>query len=141
MRWLLLVMTLIVPVCASAGEMGKCRVFIQDKQWNVEKAVTLEERRNGLMNRKRVKPGTGMLFLFDAPAEASMWMKDTLVPLDMLFIGEDGRIVYIEHRAKPKSLEPVNPPGKMRAVLEIPGGEAKKAGIGIGDEVDMKRCY
>lgn len=141
MRWLLCLVLVFTAVPAHAEKMETCTVSIRGYQWKVEKAVTVEERRTGLMLRKKVKSGTGMLFILPAPAEIGMWMKDTLVPLDMVFITPDDRIAYIEHNAEPKSLDPITPPGLMRAVMEIRGGAAKAARLKIGDKVKTKRCY
>lgn len=141
MRLLIIGIALLMANSLQAAGMAKCDVVIRSQHWKLEKAVTLEERRTGLMLRKKIKPHTGMLFLLPEPAETGMWMKDTLVPLDMVFIDEDERIAYIEHNAEPQSLEPITPEGMMIAVIEMPGGESKRARLEVGDKVNLKRCY
>lgn len=103
--------------------------------FTVEIADTPEAIRQGLMHRAELAPDAGMLFDFGMTREASMWMKNTLIPLDMLFILENGEIVAIARKARPHSLRSISPGVPVRAVLEIPGGRAEELGIGPGDEV------
>jgi uncharacterized protein len=103
--------------------------------FSVELAVTEAERERGLMFRKEVPEGYGMLFDFKHEQEVSMWMKNTLVPLDMIFIRDNGRIARIAENTEPLS-ERIIPSGSpVRAVLEVAGGTAKKYGIAPGDKV------
>lgn len=92
-------------------------------------------RSQGLMFVKRLQPGTGMLFLYNESQPIAMWMKNTLIPLDMLFVASDGRITRIAQRAKPRSLATIASMGYVIAVLEIGGGEAERLGIETGDRV------
>lgn len=85
--------------------------------------------RDELVNRH------GMLFDFKQPLIIRMWMKNTLIPLDMLFIDSDGTIVHIAQNAQPHSEKIIAAPQKALAVLEIGGGEAQRLGIAIGDRV------
>ena len=101
----------------------------------VEVAKTPEQRARGLMFRKQLSARRGMLFNFGRDQEIRMWMKDTLVPLDMIFIESDGRIRRIEQNAAPKSLRVISSGGPARAVLEVKAGTARKFGISIGDRV------
>ncbi|MGE6699235.1 DUF192 domain-containing protein [Hyphomonas sp. NPDC076900] len=103
--------------------------------FTVEMAVTPEEIQQGLMFRQELAPDAGMLFDFGMTRQASMWMKNTLIPLDMLFILEDGRVIAIARNAQPGSLRSIGPGVAVRAVLEIPGGRAKELGIEPGDTV------
>lgn len=103
--------------------------------FTVEMAVTPEEIQQGLMFRQELAPDAGMLFDFGMTRQASMWMKNTLIPLDMLFILEDGRVIAIARNAQPGSLRSIGPGVPVRAVLEIPGGRAKELGIEPGDKV------
>lgn len=103
--------------------------------FTVEMAVTPEEIQQGLMFRKELAPDAGMLFDFGMTRQASMWMKNTLIPLDMLFILEDGRVIAIARNAQPGSLRSIGPGVPVRAVLELPGGRAKELGIEPGDTV------
>lgn len=103
--------------------------------FTVEMATTPEEIQQGLMFRQELAPDAGMLFDFGMTRQASMWMKNTLIPLDMLFILEDGRVIAIARNAQPGSLRSIGPGVPVRAVLEIPGGRAKELGIEPGDTV------
>ncbi len=113
-----------------------------DKTFNTEIAITGQQLENGLMFRKKLPENEAMLFIFKDIPNISMWMKNTLISLDMLFFGEDGKIVYIKHDAKPESLEAISPGNKkVIAVMEIAGGVAKKQGIVIGDKlINCKAC-
>ncbi len=105
--------------------------------FDVELAVTPNQRSQGLMFRYEMAPEAGMLFDF-GPTERrqSMWMKNTYIPLDMLFIKADGRIESIAERTVPRSLEVISSRGRVRAVLELNGGTASRLGIRPGDRVE-----
>ncbi len=101
----------------------------------VEIADNDEERARGLMYRTGLADDAGMLFDFKTPQKVSFWMKNTLIPLDMLFIGADGHIAAIARNARPKSLRHIPSGVPVLAVLEIGGGRARKLGIERGDVV------
>ena len=101
----------------------------------VEIAVTNEERARGLMYRKELAEGRGMLFDFAPDQEVSMWMKNTYISLDMIFIQGDGRILRIAENTKPLSEAIISSNGQVRGVLEVIAGTAKKFGIAPGDRV------
>lgn len=103
--------------------------------FTVEIANTPEAIQQGLMFREDLAPDAGMLFDFGTTRQAGMWMKNTLIPLDMLFIVEDGRVVSIARNAQPGSLRSLSAGVPVRAVLELPGGRAKELGIEPGDVV------
>lgn len=103
--------------------------------FTVELADTPDAIREGLMFRDSLAPDAGMLFDFGEVRPASMWMKNTLIPLDMLFIDAKGEVVAIARNAVPGSLRSLGPGVPVRAVLEIPGGRAKELGIMPGDIV------
>jgi uncharacterized membrane protein (UPF0127 family) len=103
--------------------------------FNVEVAVTPEQHAIGLMNRRAVPAGTGMLFDFGQPQMTSFWMKDTYVSLDMLFIAADGTIVSIAEDTTPLSLAPILSPSPVKAVLEVVAGTVRRQGIAPGDRV------
>ncbi|MFG1346397.1 DUF192 domain-containing protein [Xanthobacter autotrophicus DSM 431] len=103
--------------------------------FEVEVARTDEQRTIGLMFRKSVGEQAGMLFDFKVDQPVYMWMKNTLVPLDMLFIRADGSIARIAAMTTPLSTETISSGEPVRAVLEIAGGAAKKLGIKPGDRV------
>jgi len=99
-----------------------------------EAAITPKEVELGLMNRADVPEGTGMLFRFDPPRVVTFWMKNTLVPLDMLFIRADGQIAKIAARTTPLDLSPISSGEPVATVLEIRGGEAQRLQINVGDK-------
>ncbi len=99
----------------------------------VEVADDIPERSRGLMFRESLAPFAGMLFVYDAPHAASFWMRNTLIPLDMLFVGETGRIRYIHENAVPGDETPIAGGPETFAVLEINGGLARRLGIEVGD--------
>jgi uncharacterized membrane protein (UPF0127 family) len=102
----------------------------------VEMAVTPEQLSQGLMFRKTLAQGSGMLFDFGQSRPVSMWMKNTLIPLDMLFIERSGRIIHIEEYTVPGTLEPRGPSQPVLGVLELPAGSTRRQGIRPGDRVD-----
>ena len=101
----------------------------------VEFVATEKARERGLMNRNNLAPDRGMLFDFKREQPVAFWMKNTLIPLDMIFIRADGRVNSIARNAVPGDLTPIPSGGPVRAVLEIPGGQAAKIGIEPGDRV------
>ncbi|MCC7266639.1 MAG: DUF192 domain-containing protein, partial [Caulobacteraceae bacterium] len=94
-----------------------------------------ETRARGLMFRKSLAPDRGMLFDFKTERPVAFWMKNTLIPLDMIFVRADGRILSIARNTTPLSEAPVPAGGPVRAVLEIPGGRAAQLGVLPGDRV------
>jgi uncharacterized membrane protein (UPF0127 family) len=103
--------------------------------FSVEMATTEEEKQTGLMYRKELADGKGMLFDFNPEQEISMWMKNTYVSLDMIFIRADGRILRIAENTEPLSTKIISSRGPARAVLEVVAGTAQKYGIRPGDRV------
>jgi uncharacterized membrane protein (UPF0127 family) len=103
--------------------------------FSVEIATNDAERERGLMFRKELPEGRGMLFDFAREQDVSMWMKNTYIPLDMLFIQSDGRISHIAENTEPLSERIISSGGPVRAVLEVIGGTARKLGIAPGDRV------
>ena len=103
--------------------------------FGVEMAVTPEEQAKGLMFRRELPEKQGMLFDFHREQPTAFWMKNTYIPLDMIFIRADGRILRIAENTKPLSEDMVPSGGPVRAVLEVIGGTAKKLGIAPGDRV------
>jgi len=98
-------------------------------------ADTPERQRQGLMYVRDLPANQGMLFVNEAPRVSSFWMKNTYIPLDMLFIDARGRIVAIFADTRPLSLDPVGPTQPVLAVLELRGGESARRGIREGDRV------
>jgi len=87
------------------------------------------------MFRTSLAPDAGMLFDYKQPITATMWMRNTLIPLDMLFVDARGRIVNIHQRAVPQSLDVIAAAAPVRAVIELNGGTAARLGIEPGDRV------
>jgi uncharacterized membrane protein (UPF0127 family) len=106
-----------------------------EHRFTVEIARSPEEQAQGLMFRNEVPGDRGMIFPYDPPVQVSFWMKNTLVPLDMVFIGPDGKIGRIAANTVPMSLDPVPSIDPVSAVLEIAGGRAAELGIKEGDKV------
>ncbi len=104
-------------------------------RFTVEMALDDAQRALGLQFRQSLAAHAGMLFDYGRPQPVSMWMKNTLVPLDMLFIGADGRVVNIAAGTIPESLIPIPSTGPVRAVLEVNAGTAARLGIEPGDRV------
>lgn len=105
------------------------------RQFRVELAETPAEQQKGLMFRETLENDKGMLFVFPDSREASFWMKNTLIPLDIIFIDADRVIHHIHADAVPHDETPISSNGKIIAVLEIPGGQAKSQDIKTGDIV------
>ena len=103
--------------------------------FTVEIADTEATRERGLMFRQRLPENHGMLFDFGQPQPVSMWMKNTYIPLDMVFIRSDGSIAYIAENTVPKSLDTIGITEPVLAVLELPAGTARKKDIRAGDMV------
>lgn len=103
--------------------------------FTVEVANDRDEISFGLMERESLDADKGMLFDFNPPREPSMFMKNTLIPLDMIFIAADGSIEMIARNTVPGSLRTISPGVPVRAVLEINGGQAAELGILPGDTV------
>lgn len=103
--------------------------------FSVEVATTEEEKTTGLMYRKELADGHGMLFDFSPEQQVSMWMKNTYISLDMIFIRADGRILRIAENTEPESTRIIPSGGLAKGVLEVIAGTAKKYGIAPGDRV------
>jgi uncharacterized membrane protein (UPF0127 family) len=146
-RPLALTVALLLSACARGDRAGpppeatapSARVLIAPRKGGsfivaVEVARTEAERARGLMFRTSLAAGAGMLFVFDETGDHPFWMKNTLVPLDMIFIDDVGRITGVAARAVPGSLEPRSG-GPSRYVLEVNAGWAEANGIAAGDQV------
>ena len=109
---------------------GKSHAF------TVELAVTPRQREQGLMNRSEMAEDHGMLFAFGETRQVFMWMKDTFIPLDMLFIGKDGKVRKVHENAEPLSESIIDSGGPIDFVLELNAGTAKRLGIRAGNRVE-----
>ena len=110
-----------------------------EHRFTVEVAATPEQQARGLMYRRSLADGRGMIFPYDPPQPVGFWMKNTLIPLDIIFIRADGRIAQIAANTVPHSLEPVASGEPVATVLEIRGGRAAELGIRAGDLVSWSR--
>jgi uncharacterized membrane protein (UPF0127 family) len=104
----------------------------------VEVARTDAERERGLMYRNHLDPSAGMLFVFDRDGPLTFWMKNTLIPLDMIFIDRDKRIVGIVDNAAPETETPRRVQGQSRYVLEVVGGLSRRLGVEPGSVVEFQ---
>ena len=105
-------------------------------RFTVEVARTPEEQTRGLMERQSLAPDRGMVFPYEPAQAVAFWMKNTLIPLDIIFIAPGGKILRIEANTVPLSLDPVGSGDAVEAVLEIAGGRAAELGIAAGDKVE-----
>ena len=103
--------------------------------FRVEIADDDAERGRGLMFREELARGAGMLFVYDRPQPVSFWMRNTLIPLDMIFIGPEGRVTRVHENAVPLDETSISGGDGVLAVLEINGGLSQRMGIDVGSEV------
>lgn len=106
-------------------------------RFHVEIADESHETTRGLMFRRSMKDDWGMLFVFPDEKQRSFWMKNTLIALDMVFLGDDGRVVGVVEGAEPLTLEPRMVEGEARYVLELNAGRARAVGIGAGARMEI----
>ena len=139
-RHLLVIALLLATVPAAALETFKTSELTVvsasgPHKFTVELALNGAQMEQGLMFRHSLAPDAGMLFDFGAPINVTMWMKNTFIPLDMIFIRADGSILRIAENTEPLSDRLIPSGGPVRAVLEVIGGTARKLGIAPGDKV------
>ncbi len=141
-RWIALfwMLLFLVPAACDAG-LTPVKISSPDgkprQTFKAELALTPAEQEQGLMFRKELGANRGMLFVFPPFTHTPFWMKNTLIPLDMVFIGGDRRIVSIVENAEPQTTTPREAAGPYQYVLEIEGGRSKELGIQSGDKVDF----
>ncbi|NPD16258.1 DUF192 domain-containing protein [Xinfangfangia sp. D13-10-4-6] len=109
------------------------------QSFSVEIADTHESRARGLMYRRALDPGAGMLFIYDRPQRAEFWMKNTYIPLDIIFADDHGRVTVVHENAVPQDLTLIPGGEGVRYVLEINGGLARRSGIRPGSEMRHPR--
>jgi uncharacterized membrane protein (UPF0127 family) len=107
-------------------------------EFNVEMALTTEQQTVGLMFRPSVAPDGGMLFDWVIPHDSQMWMRNTITPLDMVFINADGTIRSIVENTVPQSLAVIDSHGPVRATLELAAGTTARLNIRVGDKVEQR---
>lgn len=103
--------------------------------FRVEVARTQKQQMRGLMFRKSLDDDAGMIFIYDRDDDIAMWMKNTYIPLDILFIDQAGIVRHIHENAKPHDLTPIASGGPVRAVLELKGGTASRLGLRVGSRL------
>ncbi|HEY2748102.1 MAG TPA: DUF192 domain-containing protein [Polyangia bacterium] len=136
---LLLVLSIAAGACSHSSEArrhGEPEVVLVtragEEHVKVEVARSDPEREHGLMYRQKLDAGRGMIFLFEAPQQLKFWMKNTYIPLDMIFIGADKHVVYVEENAEPLTLQTRGPDEDTQFVLEVPGGWSRAHGVERG---------
>lgn len=141
----LALVVLAVPAAAQTGPQPKLPLEPLEiltrtgiRVFQVEFAQTEEQRRIGLMFRKELPDGEGMLFDFARPQPVAMWMRNTIVPLDMIFIRADGTIANIAKHTTPFSEQSIYAEGYVKGVLEVVAGTADRYGIAPGDKVSHR---
>jgi len=135
-RWLLLAfLALVRPADAAEGASLAIDTARGVQRFTVELATTPEQMELGLMYRQSLPADSGMLFLYGSERPVAFWMKNTYIPLDMMFIATDGRILRIVERTVPLSTTPIPSVDAVRAVLEVNGGTAERLGIKPGNVV------
>jgi uncharacterized protein len=137
LKALLLVATLAgsIGLAAATEERLVIETASGSHSYNVELALTPEERSLGLMNRESMDDDHGMLFRFDSIRPVTMWMKNTLIPLDMIFIRRDGTVAGFHENAEPLSEAVIASPEPVLYVLELNGGKASEIELSEGDRV------
>lgn len=135
----LLLLTFILPanMTADAGETDRLTIATETGEhvFRIEQAVTPKEREVGLMNRKGLPHDSGMIFRFEETQPVAMWMKNTLIPLDMVFVREDGTVAGVHENAVPLSETIIPSPEPVRFVVELAGGVAEEIHLRAGDRV------
>ncbi|MBX3689496.1 DUF192 domain-containing protein [Dokdonella sp.] len=134
----LLVLAVSISACGAKGP----GVELAGQHFSVEIADTDAAREHGLMDRTQMPADHGMLFIFDDDAPRAFWMKNTRIPLDMLFFDADRRLISVQHDAQPCTADPCPPYSSgapARYVLELNGGKARALGVSPGDVLTIQR--
>ena len=151
-RRLVLLAGLLAPLLAHAqmpntsaaqAELPKEKLTIvtrdgQRHDFSVEMALTMQQQTVGLMFRENIPADGGMLFDWGTPRQSTMWMRNTVSSLDMIFINQDGSIRRIAENTVPMSLATIDSGGPVRATLEVAAGTAKRLGVHAGDKVEQR---
>ncbi|MFZ0027836.1 MAG: DUF192 domain-containing protein [Pseudolabrys sp.] len=139
LKWIAFALVGLFVAASLARPIGQQPIEIATKSgvhvFTVEIVDNDADRAKGLMYRKELPEGQGMLFDFHRDQEVSFWMQNTYIPLDMIFIRGDGRISHIAENTEPLSTRLIPSNGPVRAVLEVIGGTSRKLGIAAGDRV------
>lgn len=139
---ILFIAGLMLALCAAGSAHAACTPGSLDLRWpggqahfTVEVAADQAAREKGLMFRDHMASSAGMIFVYQAPNHARFWMKNTLIPLDMIFADESGLVTVVHSDAVPQDLTPIDGGEGVMYVLEINGGLAKRIGIAAGAEM------
>ena len=138
-RLALVLLLLGITSACSADNRGVLHTAKGDFAFSLEIADTEAQREKGLMFRTSLAPDAGMLFDYHKEQQASFWMQNTLIPLDMVFIGADGIVKTIHVNARPMDTTPIPSEVPIRFVLEIAGGRAEEIGLKVGDKFEYDR--
>lgn len=140
------ILTLLVLIIWGQGVFAQCRETVVDlrgdwgqARFSVELADTGDLRAQGLMFRESLSAGAGMLFVYDRPRPVAFWMRNTLIPLDMIFVGADGVVRKVHANAVPHDETPIPGGEDIQFVLEINGGLAGRIGIAAGSQMRHSR--
>ena len=138
-----LIVSLLIYCCfTTKATASESRLSIANKlSLNIKIADNDSARMKGLMFVKNLPENEGMLFIMEDEAQVNMWMKNTYIPLDMIFINSNKEIVSMAENTKPLSTEIISSKNKVKYVLEINGGLAKKSGLKIGDKINYQEVY
>jgi len=112
------------------------KININAHQYQLEIAKTIPQHTAGLMNRKKICPNCGMLFVFNIEMPLSFWMKNTYIPLDIIFLDKSGTVLNIA-QGKPESLELINSVSPAKYVIEINANECQRIGLKPGDKIEF----
>jgi len=137
---ILLVILIILSVFFIFKNMNKGKACFKDNCFEVDLAVSLGEKEKGLMFKSEMDINRGMLFVYDKEGIYSFWMKNTMIPLDIIWINAESEVVYINTYTQPCEVEnclSVNPEKNAKYVLEINAGMADKIGLKVGDKIDL----
>ena len=136
-----IILTTIGLIILESRNKKEKEVCFKNNCFKVELAVTLVEQERGLMFRKNLKQDEGMLFVFKEEGEHPFWMKDTLIPLDIIWINQNKEVVFISENTQPCSenqCASINPDKKAQYVLELKGGTSQNINLTVGDKIDIK---
>lgn len=140
--FLLIISLILIAVSMGNKEEKQSQVCFKNYCFNVELAKTAEEINNGLMFRENLDSDRGMLFIFEKEGEYPFWMKNTLIPLDIIWINKDKEVVFVSENTQPceegKPCLSVNPDRDAEYILEVNGGTAEKIGLKVGDKITIK---
>lgn len=135
--WVLLVVACVCALIRLGNTEGPF-VSLNGSKYRVELALSESQQQRGLGGRDSLPANTGMLFVFQDPSVQCFWMKDMLFPIDMLWLDEDGKVLYMAERVSPDTYpETFCGEGQTKYVLELPAGTAAERSIGLGDRIPI----